>query len=149
MINIYLARHGQDEDNANGLLNGQRNKPLTQQGIDQAEKLSAKIQKAGLDFDVIYTSPLTRAKTTAQIIADQTPNPVIKVLPELIERDFGVMTGKEISSINEMPPSNLLKTEVITYFLEAPESETFPETLACYWLPTAIWVRCSTLLTTS
>ena len=31
-LNIYLARHGEDEDNANGILNGRRDMPLTREG---------------------------------------------------------------------------------------------------------------------
>ncbi len=33
MLKIYLARHGQNEDNANGILNGHRDLPLTDIGL--------------------------------------------------------------------------------------------------------------------
>ena len=38
MLQIFLARHGQDEDNANGILNGRRDLPLSNIGIEQARK---------------------------------------------------------------------------------------------------------------
>ena len=60
MLNIYMARHGQDEDNVLGILNGRRDKSLTKEGIKQAEKLASKISKAGMSFDKIYSSPLKR-----------------------------------------------------------------------------------------
>lgn len=45
MLTIYLARHGQDEDNANGILNGQRDNPLTKIGREQAAALARKIKE--------------------------------------------------------------------------------------------------------
>ena len=44
MLNVYLARHGQDEDNANGILNGRRDMPLTTLGVNQAKELAEKIK---------------------------------------------------------------------------------------------------------
>jgi len=38
-LHIYLTRHGQDQDNAHGILNGHRNTPLTELGIQQAQQL--------------------------------------------------------------------------------------------------------------
>ena len=65
MLKIFLARHGQDEDNARGLLNGRRDEPLTDLGIIQANKLAQEIKDIGLKFDVIYSSPLQRAFETS------------------------------------------------------------------------------------
>ena len=55
MLNIYLARHGQDVDNANGILNGRRDMPLTEVGIAQAKALAENIKSLGISFDVIYS----------------------------------------------------------------------------------------------
>ena len=68
-MKIYLARHGQDEDNLNGILNGHRNKPLTSIGLNQAEALAGMIKENNIHFDVIYSSPLRRAFKTAEIIS--------------------------------------------------------------------------------
>jgi probable phosphoglycerate mutase len=38
MMKIYLTRHGQNEDNLNGILNGHRDLPLTDLGRDQKNK---------------------------------------------------------------------------------------------------------------
>ena len=62
---IYLARHGQDQDNADGVLNGQRDQPLTNIGVKQAKEVAQKIRGAGITFDVVLTSPLRRAFKTA------------------------------------------------------------------------------------
>lgn len=56
MLKIYLARHGQNEDNANGILNGHRDMPLTEVGIGQAHEVAEKIKESGLTFDVVLSS---------------------------------------------------------------------------------------------
>ena len=129
MLKIYLARHGQNEDNANGILNGHRDMPLTETGIAQAYEAAEKIKDAGLSFDVVLSSPLNRALKTAEIISsvNNLPNP--EVVDELIERDFGVMSGKEQSRIEELCAPDIIKTETITYFLSPEGAETFPDLL--------------------
>jgi len=129
MLKIYFARHGQDEDNAQGILNGHRNRPLTALGLQQAAQLAAFIVEAGLSFEVVYSSPLKRAYQTALTITEalQLPNPII--LPELIERDFGVMTGRLIADIETLCAPDIIKSEVVTNFLSPAGAETFPDLL--------------------
>lgn len=54
MLNIYLARHGQDGDNIRGILNGHRDEPLTAKGVEQAREVADKIKETGIIFDVIW-----------------------------------------------------------------------------------------------
>ena len=129
MLKIYLARHGQNQDNANGILNGHRDEPLTDIGVAQAHEVADKIQEAGLTFDAIYTSPLIRTSETARIIAEATKSPQPIELPSLIERNFGVMTGIEQSRIEELCAPDIIKTETIRYFLSPEGAETFPDLL--------------------
>ncbi|HVV66579.1 MAG TPA: histidine phosphatase family protein [Candidatus Saccharimonadales bacterium] len=127
-VDIFIARHGQDEDNAAGILNGQRDKPLTELGRQQARALAESIVDAGLQFEAIYTSPLKRAAETAEIVGEiigLKTKPII--IAELIERDFGVMSGKPISSIEEICGDNIIKSDMVTYFLDPEGAETFPE----------------------
>lgn len=128
MTKIYIVRHGQDQDNANGLLNGHRDTALTEIGLEQANQIAKKIQEANLVFDKIYSSPLQRAYRTAEIIADKLNLPQPEKLDLLIERDVGIMSGKEIADIENLcSPDIILKAEIITYFLEAEGAETFPQ----------------------
>lgn len=60
-MKIYLVRHGQNEDNANGVLNGHRDLPLTDLGRTQAMESARLILNLDLRFDVVYSSPLSRA----------------------------------------------------------------------------------------
>jgi len=129
MLKIYLARHGQNEDNANGILNGHRDLPLTEIGMRQAAEVANEIKAAGLSFDAVLSSPLSRALKTAQIIATINDLPEPKVDDELIERDFGNMTGLEQSRIEELCVPDIIKTDTITYFLSPEGAETFPDLL--------------------
>lgn len=128
-MKIYLARHGQNEDNRNGILNGHRDSPLTDLGRAQAQEAAQNIIDHGLQFDAVYSSPLSRAYETALIISDivKQPDPVIH--PLLIERDFGVMSGRPVESIKEYCAPDIIETDTITYFLSPDGAETFPDLL--------------------
>ncbi len=67
-MEIFLARHGETDWNKNGRLMGQKDIPLNEAGISQAKKLKAKL--SDIDFDCCYSSPLARAKETAEIICE-------------------------------------------------------------------------------
>jgi broad specificity phosphatase PhoE len=124
-----MTRHGQDQDNREGILNGHRDKSLTEKGIEQAHEIADKIKESNLIFDTIYSSPLRRAFDTAKIISETTSNPFPKKEELLIERDFGIMTGKKISDIESLCAQNIIKSDIVTYFLDAEGAETFPTLL--------------------
>ena len=130
MTKIYLARHGQDLDNAAGILNGRRDQPLTILGQNQAHQLAEKILETGIRFDKIYSSPLQRAFETAQIISMALGMSPPEKLEQLIERDFGTMSGKAAREIESLCAPDILKTATITYFLSPEGAETFPQLLA-------------------
>jgi len=125
MLKIYVARHGQNEDNANGILNGHRDMPLTDIGVKQAHELAQGIKESGLVFDKVYTSPLSRAARTAEIICETLGRAKPVIVPTLIERDFGIMTGRPVSDILKVCGKDILQTSTITYFLSPEGAETF------------------------
>lgn len=125
---IFIARHGQNEDNVNGILNGHRDLPLTNIGRQQARDLGTGIQDAGIRIDHVLTSPLIRAVETARIassVLGLTTEPTI--LDDLIERNFGIMTGLPHSEIMPRCAPRVIETETITYFLDPEGAETFPQ----------------------
>jgi len=126
---IYLTRHGQDEDNANGLLNGHRDLPLTQVGIQQARDLAKNIKSLNLKFDEIFSSPLLRTKQTAEIVINELDYANYQVWDLLIERDFGVMSGQPITSIEEKCSPHILKSQGFYYILEAEKAELWPDVI--------------------
>ena len=127
MTNIYIVRHGQNEDNAHGILNGHRDLPLTQLGIDQAKELAQSIKETDIHINKAYSSPLQRAYQTGEIITDALHIDTPEKLDILIERNFGIMTGKLIKDIEELCAPNIIKADIITYFITAEWAETFPQ----------------------
>ena len=127
MTEIFIARHGQNEDNASGILNGHRDLPLTGLGRKQAKELGEGIKAAGLQFDAVYSSPLSRAHETAVVAARSASLPEPVKYDGIIERDFGVMTGQPASRVEELCTPDIIKTETITYFLSPEGAETFDD----------------------
>ncbi len=123
MAKIFLVRHGQDEDNANGILNGRRDKDLTELGEQQAITVAEKLKDNNIS--IIYSSPLKRAYKTAKIIAKELGVSEILVDKDLIERDFGLLTGKPVSDIIKYT-DKIIFSDGVNYFLEIERSEDFP-----------------------
>lgn len=128
MLRIYIARHGQNADNEAGILNGHRDLPLTELGIEQAARLAQHMMAEGLAFDAVFSSPLCRAFDTAQVVTRTLGIDDPVKLDLLIERDFGTMTGMPVADIPVLcDPDDIIATETITYFLAPEGAETFPE----------------------
>lgn len=87
---IYIFRHGQTDYNATHRVMGQLDIPLNETGIQQAINLADKM--LGADIRVIYSSPLSRAMQTAQIVADKIG---VNIKPHngLMERHNGKLQG--------------------------------------------------------
>ncbi|MBI2623643.1 MAG: histidine phosphatase family protein [Candidatus Liptonbacteria bacterium] len=129
MLRLYIARHGQDEDNANGILNGRRDMPLTKLGVRQAEQLAKNIKERKLAFDAVYTSPLVRARRTAEIVAAELGMKAPVALEDLTEMDFGVMTGKRVQDIEKLCAPDIIKADPVVYFINPQGAETFPQAI--------------------
>lgn len=92
---LVLVRHGQSEWNEKNLFTGWRDPDLTKQGVEEAHESGRAIKAKDLQFDVAFTSVLTRAKNTNRIILEeigQTNLPVIEN-QALNERDYGDLSG--------------------------------------------------------
>ncbi|MBZ0216975.1 MAG: 2,3-bisphosphoglycerate-dependent phosphoglycerate mutase [Fimbriimonadaceae bacterium] len=92
---LVLVRHGQSEWNLKNLFTGWKDVPLTDKGIDEAKKAGKRLAELGLEFDLAYTSKLTRAQDTLTLILQgigQSDLPVIED-EALNERDYGDLVG--------------------------------------------------------
>ena len=91
-MKIYVTRHGETEYSLKNIVCGSTDCPLTGYGREQAQELAEHIKAQNLGIDVIYSSPLIRAKETADIVAAALSVPVV-VDVRLREQDCGAFEG--------------------------------------------------------
>lgn len=89
-----MIRHGETDWNYLGKLQGRTDIPLNKQGIIQAEECRQFLKDS--KWDLIVTSPLLRAKQTAEIINQDFNIPLIE-MTEFQERDYGNAEGMTIN----------------------------------------------------
>ena len=91
---LVLVRHGQSEWNLKNLFTGWKNPDLTPVGIEEAKKAGQELKKLGISFDKAFTSGLTRAQDTCDIVLKELglELPVVKDI-QLNERDYGDLSG--------------------------------------------------------
>src|SRR4051794_39096147 len=89
---VILIRHGQSTANASGVWQGQLDFPLSYQGRLQAVHAGRALK--GANISDIYSSPLSRAFETAEIVAREAAfSGEVVPMPDLIERHGGVLEG--------------------------------------------------------
>ncbi|WWV34876.1 2,3-diphosphoglycerate-dependent phosphoglycerate mutase [Listeria ivanovii] len=95
MMKLVLIRHGQSEWNKLNLFTGWHDVDLSEEGVIEAKTAGKRIKEAGLEFDVAFTSVLTRAIKTLNFVleeSDQMWLPVNKFW-RLNERHYGALQG--------------------------------------------------------
>ncbi len=93
-MKLYVLRHGETETNILKLICGKSECNLTRTGMDQAREVKQKLKD--VDFKAIFSSPLTRARITASIVA----NKPIKIDKRLTERDYGDYEFKKKTEVD-------------------------------------------------
>lgn len=98
---LYLARHGETEDNARLIFQGQGGKGLNARGRAQARRLAERMRKSRVS--TIIASDLERAVETARFVGVECGiEPTYD--PDLREVDVGAWTGKSHHEIAELYP---------------------------------------------
>lgn len=98
---IVMIRHGKTEHNKLGLFTGWEDPPLAKEGVDEAKVAGKMLKKSGFEFDIVYTSWLSRAIETSWHVLDgldATWLPIVKNW-RLNERMYGDLTGKSKAMI--------------------------------------------------
>jgi broad specificity phosphatase PhoE len=111
MLTMYFIRHGESVGNSENRFRGQHDYDLTVNGIRQAEALGNELSK--IEFDCIYSSPLDRAKKTAQIIA--------RDAAEVISMEE--LTNVSLGGWENQPKENIRKTHPDLWKLWVTEPE--------------------------
>ena len=89
-MKIYLVRHGETTGDIENRYGGSYDDHLTGLGRGQLQETASKL--VGKDIEKIFTSPLIRAKESAEIISSVI-NASIEIRDGLRERHYGVLTG--------------------------------------------------------
>lgn len=121
-MELALIRHGESTANREGIIQGRGDYPLSESGREQA-LLTSQALTSFRPYR-IFTSPLARARETAEII-NRPHNVEVVPLPELMEFDLGEFEGLTFPRILELHPEVLpgLKSGIPFHHL-APGAET-------------------------
>jgi ribonuclease H / adenosylcobalamin/alpha-ribazole phosphatase len=113
---LLLLRHGQTERSAQRRYSGRADPPLTELGERQAAAAAARLATTD-DVAAVVSSPLLRARQTAEPVADALGVP-LTVHDGLIEADFGAWEGLTFAEANALDPD--LHTRWLTDTSVAP-----------------------------
>lgn len=109
MTRVLLVRHGQSTWNAEGRWQGQADPPLSAVGERQAREAIAALRRLG-SFDAVLTSPLRRARRTAELLAAGAGLPAPAPDERLMERAAGAWEGLTHAVIDEKHPGARMGT---------------------------------------
>ena len=106
---IYIVRHGVTEWNKLKKLQGAADVPLAKEGIRLAEETGKALKD--VKFDLCFTSPLSRAKQTAECILGDRDIPIIPD-KRIQEINFGVLEGDKVRD----PEGNYIDPQIEIFF---------------------------------
>ena len=102
---LYLVRHGETAWSLSGQHTGRTDIPLTQQGEQDARKLSGRLR--AVSFSRVFTSPLLRARRTCELAG---LDKVAEIEPDLVEWDYGDYEGQfSLDTHKKWPDWNLFR----------------------------------------
>ncbi len=101
-MTLLLVRHGESEGNVRGLIQGQRDEPLTDHGRRQAAAVAERLRADG-GADRLVASPLARAFATAEAIGEAV-GLAVTTDDRLMEYDFGEISGLTVTEARERYP---------------------------------------------
>jgi probable phosphoglycerate mutase len=104
---ILLVRHGQSTWNAEGRWQGRADPPLSTLGVAQSRQAG----RALGPVDVLVSSPLQRARRTAELIGEELGIGPVEVETDLIERAVGPWTGLRFDEIESTWPGAIERRE--------------------------------------
>jgi len=129
---LVLVRHGQSDWNLKNLFTGWKDPDLSPKGVEEAKAAGQRLKAKGLKFDVCYTSALTRAQHTLNLILTelgQTGLPITKD-QALNERDYGELTGLNKDDARKKFGEEQVLVWRRSYDVPPPGGESLKDTLA-------------------
>jgi 2,3-bisphosphoglycerate-dependent phosphoglycerate mutase len=129
---LVLVRHGQSEWNLKNLFTGWRDVDLTEKGIAEARAGGRQLKALGLRFDIAFTSVLTRAQRTLELMLDELGQRSIPVLRDqaLNERDYGDLSGLNKDDARRKWGEEQVRIWRRSYDVAPPGGESLKDTAA-------------------
>jgi len=124
---IVIVRHGKTTHNQLGLFTGWEDAGLAKEGRDEAHAAGALVREHGIEFDVVYTSWLSRAIETAWIMLSELDSlwiPIVKTW-RLNERMYGALTGLSKKMIAQLHGEEKFKKWRRGYTQRPPKISSF------------------------
>ncbi len=129
MTKVVLIRHGESVWNKENLFTGWADVTLSEKGIEEAKNGGKELKKAGFTFDKAYTSTLTRAIKTLNLVLEEMG---LLWLPtdkcwQLNERHYGALQGLNKSETAEKYGEDQVKIWRRSYDVPPPALEKSDE----------------------
>jgi len=121
---LYVLRHGKTDWNEERKLQGRTDIALNENGRKMAEEAAEEYKN--VHFDVCYTSPLIRARETAEILLKNRDVPILED-ERLVEMCFGIYEGVANSFDTPELPVNVIFKEPENYKEALPGAESFED----------------------
>jgi probable phosphoglycerate mutase len=125
---ICVTRHGETDWNITGVLQGWIDVPLNENGRRQALQMAECFKVCG--FSRVWTSPLSRASETAEIVADVLGLPAPLRSDGLKERNFGLiqgMTKRDLSILHPGLHADIMRRDPACHFDEGESPDHFAD----------------------
>ena len=132
---MVLVRHGQSEWNLKNLFTGWRDVGLTEQGVGEARAGGVRIKARGLKFGRAFTSALTRAQRTCDLILEESGQTGIPIVRDqaLNERDYGDLSGLNKDDARKKWGEEQVHIWRRSYDVPPPGGESLKDTGARVW----------------
>jgi 2,3-bisphosphoglycerate-dependent phosphoglycerate mutase len=129
---LVLVRHGQSEWNLKNLFTGWKDPGLTEKGVAEAKAAGERLKRKGLIFDIAYTSVLSRAQHTLDLmLAELGQNGLETVRDQALnERDYGDLTGLNKDEARKKWGEEQVHVWRRSYDVPPPGGESLKDTLA-------------------
>ena len=127
---LVLVRHGQSEWNEKNLFTGWKDPDLTNLGKNEARRAGELIFSKGIKFDELFTSGLTRAITTGELILEELAVDSIPTFRDeaLNERDYGDLSGLNKDDAKKRWGEKQVHTWRRSYDVSPPGGESLKDT---------------------
>ncbi len=125
MTRFLLIRHGQTPWNVERRVQGLTDIPLNEEGVLQAQRLAERLKSETIHH--VYSSHLSRARQTAEIVAAHHPNAPFELLEDLAEFGMGPVEGLKIEDAHAQYTPNFWDDEELRQKLGMELRSTYLE----------------------